>query len=66
MNKVESLNAKELIQQAEEIGLLNSNSTVRCHNCNVVFPTEYNQCPKCEIDALWKDVRIQFKNNFGV
>ena len=66
MNKIESLSAKELIRQAEEIGLLNSNSTVRCDYCKVIFPTEYDQCPKCEVDALWQSVRFQFKNNFGV
>ena len=64
MSNSEIITAKDLLQQVQERGLLNSNSTVQCVDCKVAFPIEYNNCPQCEIDALWCDIRIQIKNNF--
>ena len=50
MSNTEPLNPAELIQQAKEIGLLDSNLTTKCVNCSALFPKEYNNCPQCKID----------------
>jgi len=65
MNNTESTNAKKLIQQVNDRGLLYSKSTIECVHCKVIFPIEYGKCPQCEIDNLWHTIKIQFKNNFG-
>jgi len=64
MSNTETTAAKDLLQQVQERGLLNSNSTVQCVDCKVAFPIEYNNCPQCEIDDLWHSIKIQLKNNF--
>ena len=46
MNNTESLNPAELIQQAKEIGLLDSNLTTSCVHCKAVFPKEYDNWPQ--------------------
>ena len=47
MSNTEPLNPAELIQQAKEIGLLDSNLTTSCVYCKAVFPKEYDNCPQC-------------------
>ncbi|MDH3617145.1 MAG: hypothetical protein OES14_05095 [Nitrosopumilus sp.] len=42
------LNLAELLQQAKEIGLIDSNLTVTCYNCRAIFPKEYGNCPQCQ------------------
>ena len=64
MSNTETTTAKDLLKQVKERGLLNSNSTVQCVDCQVAFPIEYNNCPQCEIDVLWRNIKIQIKNNF--
>ncbi len=32
------------------------NSTKNCDHCKAIFPTEYDKCPGCEVDKLWKKV----------
>ena len=49
----------------DELNLINSNSTIKCANCKAIFPKEYYQCPKCEVDKLWQTIQIQFEKNFG-
>jgi hypothetical protein len=50
MNDKEQLNSMELIQKAKEFGLLESNLTLTCVQCNAVFPKEYFNCPQCNLD----------------
>ena len=47
MDNPELSHSMELIRQAKELGLLNSNLTIRCIHCNAIFPNDYNKCPKC-------------------
>jgi RNA polymerase subunit RPABC4/transcription elongation factor Spt4 len=37
-----------LLQQAKEIGLIDSNLTVTCYDCRAIFPKEYGNCPQCQ------------------
>jgi len=37
----------ELIEQAKEIGLLDSHLTIKCVFCQAIFPKEYDTCPQC-------------------
>ncbi len=48
MTITEELNSTDLIQQAKEMGLLDSNLTIKCVHCHAVFPKEYNICPQCD------------------
>ena len=64
MNDVKSKNAKELIQQVREKGLSSESSTQKCMYCKIIFPSEYNICPQCEMDHLLYKVKTQFTNNF--
>lgn len=47
MNSEKQLRSSELIRQAKESGLLDSNISIRCVNCCAVFPEEYRNCPQC-------------------
>ena len=47
MINAEKLNSLELILQATKSGFLYSNTTIQCVHCKVVFPKEYDNCPKC-------------------
>ena len=47
LNNPEQLNSMDLIQQAKEMGLLDSNLTLKCVHCSVMFPNEYDKCPQC-------------------
>ena len=42
----------ELIKQAKEIGLLDSNLTIKCVVCKAIFPKEYHKCPQCNTNQL--------------
>ncbi len=47
MSNTEEISPMELIRQAKEEGLLDSNVTINCNFCHAVFPKEYNCCPQC-------------------
>ncbi len=64
MSIIEPIKPNELIQQAKEKGFLYSNSAIKCSNCKVIFPAEYEKCPQCEIVQLWKKMKIHLKINF--
>ncbi len=65
MHITEPTKSKELTQQAKEKEPLYSNSIIKCSHCKVIFPVEYNTCPQCEVDELWQNMKIQFRNNLG-
>jgi rRNA maturation endonuclease Nob1 len=46
----EQLNLTKLLQQAKEIGLIDSNLTITCVNCKAIFPKEYGVCPQCQTE----------------
>ena len=35
----------------QERKLFESSSTIKCRNCKVLFPLEYVECPRCEINS---------------
>ena len=47
MKNSDALNSKELIQDAKENGFFDSNLTIKCDFCNVIFPEDYGSCPQC-------------------
>ena len=52
MNNTEQSHSMELIQQAKEIGLLDSNMAISCVHCKAIFPKEYDKCPQCNINPV--------------
>jgi rRNA maturation endonuclease Nob1 len=52
MDNLEQSHYMELIQQAKEIGLLDSNLTMKCVHCKAIFPKEYNKCPQCSTNQI--------------
>jgi hypothetical protein len=64
MNIPESIKPNGLPQQAKEKRFLFSNSAIKCSNCSVVFPVEYNKCPQCEVDKLRQTLNLQI-SSFG-
>ncbi len=65
MNNTKPLKSKGLMQYPKEKGILYSNSTIKCVHCKAVFPIDYDKCPQCEVDELWKTVKIQYEKNYG-
>jgi len=53
MSETEEIDATELIRQAKEEGLLDSNVTINCFHCNAIFPKEYVSCPQCGIKKMY-------------
>ncbi len=47
MSETVKIDAKELIRQAIDAGLLDSNVTTNCLHCKAIFPIEYDSCPQC-------------------
>ena len=52
MNNTEQSDTMELLRQAKEIGLLNSDLTISCFHCKAIFPKEYNKCPQCNTNQV--------------
>ena len=52
MNNHEERDSTELIRQAIEEGLINSNLSIKCVCCKAIFPIEYDSCPQCSTDQL--------------
>ena len=44
------LTSLNLIAKAKELGLLETNLTTLCAQCNAIFPKEYGKCPQCKIE----------------
>ncbi len=44
----ENESSLELLREAKEFGLLDTQSTLSCIDCNIVFPKEYEKCPQCQ------------------
>ncbi len=45
-----------------ELYIIHSSSTKNCVHCKAIFPIEYDKCPGCEVEELWKTVKIQYEN----
>jgi len=48
-----------------ELAKIQLNSTKNCVHCKAIFPSEYEKCPGCEVEELWKTVKIQYENYTG-
>jgi uncharacterized paraquat-inducible protein A len=57
----EPFRSSQLLQQAHDMGLLNSENTIKCSNCQAVFPEEYGTCPKCSVAKFFQDIQIDFE-----
>jgi hypothetical protein len=53
------------MKETKEKVFLYPNSAIKCGQCKVIFPVEYNKCPQCEVDTLWQKLNFQIANNFG-
>jgi len=53
MSETEKIDARELIQQAIDEGLLDLNVTTNCLHCKAIFPIEYFSCPQCGIKKIY-------------
>ena len=49
----EKINPMELVREAKEAGLLDSNVTTNCFHCHAIFPQEYLKCPQCGIQRIY-------------
>ncbi len=47
MSNTEEIKPRDLLQEAKEAGLLDSNVTINCNYCNAIFPKDYKCCPQC-------------------
>ena len=65
MNDTEPLNSTELIQETKERGLYFLRSTIKCVICKAIFPIDYNDCPQCELDEVYRAFKIQYKKISG-
>ena len=52
MNNTEQSDSMELIRQAKEIGMLDSNLAISCFHCRAIFPKEYGKCPQCNTNQI--------------
>ncbi|MGD2105997.1 MAG: hypothetical protein PVH93_00150 [Nitrosopumilaceae archaeon] len=51
----------ELLQEAQDLGLLDLESTILCSNCHATFPKEYATCPSCKNCIFIQDLKIEFE-----
>jgi len=63
MNNSKQSYSMELIEKAKKVGLLDSNLTINCIVCNVIFPKEYNKCPQCDTNQVQLNYVGLFNNN---
>jgi len=47
MSETEKIDARVLLRQAIDEGLLDLNETTNCLHCKAIFPIEYDSCPQC-------------------
>ncbi len=52
MNTMKELNSMKLLEHVKEVGLLNSNLSLKCVHCKAVFPEEYSNCPQCKTNRI--------------
>jgi len=52
MNNTEQSRSMDLIEQAKEIGMLDSDLAISCVHCNAIFPKEYDKCPQCNTNQV--------------
>ena len=51
----------QLIEQAENLGLFDSDRSLQCSNCHAIFPGEYKNCPNCPKDNPSQNIQIDFE-----
>ena len=60
----EQINLTKLLQQAKNIGLIDSNLTIICVNCKAIFPKEYGTCPQCQTDHSFDTTNFNITVNW--
>ena len=65
MNNTEPLNLTGLIKETKERELYYLRSTIKCVNCRVIFPIEYDNCPQCELEEMYRLFDIKCKKISG-
>ena len=61
MENQKQTTSMELLQEAQNLGLLDSESTTLCSNCHATFPKEYATCPSCKNGVFIQDLKIEFE-----
>jgi len=61
MTNMESVQLMKLINQAKDLGLLDSGWTLTCPSCHAIFPGEYQKCPKCSVSESFQNIQIDFE-----
>jgi len=61
MNNTIPLKSKGLMKQPEKKELFFLRSTIKCIICKAIFPIEYDDCPQCELDELYRSLKIQYR-----
>jgi len=52
MSNKEEIDPVELVREAKDAGLLDSNVTINCVHCHALFPKEYHNCPQCKTNGI--------------
>jgi hypothetical protein len=61
MENQKQTTSMELLQEAQNLGLLDLESTISCSNCHASFPKEYVACPSCKTGIFVQDLKIEFE-----
>jgi len=61
MENPQRTTSMELLQEAQDLGLLDLESTALCSNCHASFPKEYATCPSCKNHIFIQDLKIEFE-----
>jgi len=61
MENQKQTTSMELLQEAQDLGLLDLESTTLCSNCHASFPKEYTTCPSCKTGIFVQDLKIEFE-----
>ena len=61
MTNMESRQLTQLIKQAKDLGLFDSEWTLTCPLCHAIFPGDYQNCPKCSVSKSFQNIQIDFE-----
>lgn len=58
---MKNIESTQLLKQAKDLGLLDSERTLTCPLCQAIFPGEYQNCPKCIVSKSIQNIQIDFE-----
>ena len=47
--------SSKLVEEAKIRDYLHSHSTIKCQICPAIYPKDYEQCPRCELEKSFED-----------